>query len=559
MNSRLSLGVALAGALALTGGPSFSEDAADLILVHGVFYPVERPGSVAGSLAVRGGRIVYLGDDAGAGPWRGAATRVVDLGGRAVTPGLIDAHSHLSGLGAEMEQVDLRGAATYGEVVRRVAEAAAKVPAGGWVLGRGWDQNLWPDKQFPTAEALSRAVPDHPAWLTRIDGHAALVNARAMAALGIGAATPDPPGGRLLRDAAGHPSGILVDRAMEAASRMPAPSAADLERQIAAAARHCVALGLTTVTDMGVGQPVLDAYGAVHRAGRLPLRAALFVADNRELLERWLARGPQIDPTAHLTVRGIKMYADGALGSRGAALVEPYSDDPGNLGLLVSSGAHLEAVARQAVAHGFQVAIHAIGDRGNLVALDAMERALGGPRPELRFRLEHAQILRLQDIERLAKLGIIASMQPTHATSDMPWAKDRLGEARLAGAYAWRKVLAAGGRLALGSDFPVESPDPRLGLYAAVTRQDLSGQPPGGWLPGERLSREEALRGFTLDAAWSLFLDPEVGSLTVGKRADLVVFARDPMTVPVAEMPRAPVDMTLVDGQVVYQREGRAP
>ena len=560
MISRLSLGIALAGALAVAGGPSFSEDAADLILVHGVFYPVERPGSVAGSLAVRGGRIVYLGDDAGAAPWRGKATRIVDLAGRAVTPGLIDAHSHLSGLGAEMEQVDLRGAATYGEVIRRVAEAAAKLPAGAWVLGRGWDQNLWPDKQFPTHEALSLAVPDHPAWLTRVDGHAALVNARAMAALDITAATPDPPGGRLLRDTAGHPSGVLVDRAMQAASRMQSsPGAADLERQIAAAANHCVTLGLTTVTDMGVGQEVIDAYGALRRQGRLPLRAAVFVTDNHDLLESWFARGPQLDPEARLQVRGVKMYADGALGSRGAALVEPYVDDPGNLGLLVSTGEHLEAVARQAVAHGFQVAIHAIGDRGNLVALDAMERALGGPRPELRFRLEHAQILRLQDIGRLAKLGVIASMQPTHATSDMPWAKDRVGEARLAGAYAWRKVLAAGGRLALGSDFPVESPDPRLGLYAAVTRQDLAGQPPGGWLPGERLSREEALRGFTLDAAWSLFLDGEVGSLTVGKRADLVVFGRDPMTVPAAEMARVPVDLTLVDGQVVYRREGRAP
>jgi predicted amidohydrolase YtcJ len=245
------------------------------------------------------------------------------------------------------------------------------------------------------------------------------------------------------------------------------------------------------------------------------------------------------------------------LGSRGAALVEPYSDDAGNLGLLVTPGSHLEDVARRAVAKGFQVGIHAIGDRGGLVALDAMERALGGARPEARFRLEHAQVMRLQDIERMVRLGVVASMQPTHATSDMPWAGDRVGESRLAGAYAWRKVLAAGGRLALGSDFPVESADPRLGLYAAVTRQDLQGNPPGGWLAGERLTREEALRGFTLDAAWSLLLDGEVGSLEVGKRADLVVFARDPMTVPAAEIPRAEIDYTLVDGRVVYER-GRA-
>jgi predicted amidohydrolase YtcJ len=571
MISKLSLGFALAGTLLANVRPSLSEDGADLILVHGVFYPVQPPEPVHGSLAVRAGRIVYLGDDAGARGLRGPATRVIELAGRAVTPGLIDAHSHLKGLGAALEQVDLGGAASYDEVVRRVRQAADRadhadgadhagpLPPGAWLFGRGWDQNRWPDQRFPTHQALSRAVPDHPVWLTRVDGHAALLNARAMAALGIDGTTRDPQGGRLLRDAAGQPTGVLVDRAMDLA-RLPEPTPGDRRRQLAAAARHCVAFGLTTVTDMGIGQADYEAYGELRRDGRLPLRVALFLADDAALLARWFERGPEIDPDARITVRGVKMYADGALGSRGAALLEPYSDDPGNLGLLVSSGGHLAAVARQAAAHGFQVAIHAIGDRGGLVALDAMERALGGPRPQLRFRLEHAQVLRLQDIERLARLGIIASMQPTHATSDMPWAKDRLGEARLGGAYAWRKVLAAGGRLALGSDFPVESADPRLGLYAAVTRQDLAGQPPGGWLPGERLSREEALRGFTLDAAWSLFLEAEVGSLAVGKRADLVVFASDPMTVPEAAIPRAAVDLTLVDGQVVYQRPGaRSP
>jgi predicted amidohydrolase YtcJ len=555
MISKLSLGTALAGALLAIAAPSFAEDAADLILMHGVFYTVQPAGRVAGSLAVRGGRIVYLGDDDGARPLSGPATRLVDLGGRAVTPGLIDAHSHLVGLGAALEEVDLQGAPTYEEVIRRVREAAGRLPSGAWVRGRGWDQNRWPDKSFPTHEALSRAIPDHPVWLTRVDGHAALLNAAAMKTLGIDAATRDPQGGRLLRDAAGRPTGVLIDHAMEVAP-LPREGRADRERQLAAAARHCVELGLTTVTDMGIGADDYATYSALRQSGRLPLRAALFLTDDPALLAAWFARGPEIDPAARLTVRGVKMYADGALGSRGAAMVEPYSDDPGNVGLLLTPGAHIEDVARQAVAHGFQVAIHAIGDRGNLVAIDALERALGGPRPALRFRIEHAQILRLQDIDRLARLGIVASMQPTHATSDMPWAKDRVGDSRLAGAYAWRKVLAAGGRLALGSDFPVESADPRLGLYAAVTRQDLAGQPPGGWLPGERLSREEALRGFTYDAAWSLFLDAEIGSLAVGKRADLVVFGRDPMTVPEADIAHVPVDLTVVDGQVVYERAG---
>lgn len=548
----------LALLLAAAAGPSFAEDTADLILQHGVFYPVQPAPRVEGSLAVRGGRIVYLGPDAGAERLRGPRTRVIDLAGRTVTPGLIDAHSHLLGLGQALAEVDLTGATSYDEVIRRVREAAARVPAGTWVRGRGWDQNLWPGQQFPTHQALSAAVPGHPVWLTRVDGHAAVVNARAMEILKIDAAIKDPSGGRFLRDASGRPTGVMIDNAMNVAGSLPGPTPEESQRWLREAARHCLALGLTTVTDMGVGAGDIEAYKALRRANELPIRSALFLTDDGALLDQWFRTGPAVDPEARLLVRGVKMYADGALGSRGAALIEPYSDDPNNIGLLVTPGAHMEDVARRALAAGFQVGIHAIGDRGSIVAIDAMEKALGGPRPEARFRLEHTQVVRVQDLERMARLGIIASMQPTHATSDMAWADERLGEGRLERAYAWRKILKDGGRLALGSDFPVELADPRLGLYAAVTRQDLKGNPPGGWLPGERLSREEALRGFTLDAAWSLFLDQEVGSLEVGKRADLVVFSRDLMTVPEAEIPRVEIDLTLVDGQVVHER-GRTP
>ena len=548
----------LALLLLAAAGPSFAEDAADLILQHGVFYPVQPAPRVEGSLAVRGGRIVYLGPDAGAERLRGPRTRVIDLAGRTVTPGLIDAHSHLLGLGQALAEVDLTGATSYEEVIRRVREAAARVPAGTWVRGRGWDQNLWPGQQFPTHEALSAAVPGHPVWLTRVDGHAAVVNARAMEILKIDAAIKDPSGGRFLRDAAGRPTGVMVDNAMNVAGSLPGPTREESQRWLREASRHCLALGLTTVTDMGVSAGDIEAYKALRQANELPIRSALFLTDDQALLDQWFRTGPAVDPEARLLVRGVKMYADGALGSRGAALIEPYSDDPTNIGLLVTPGAHMEDVARRALAAGFQVGIHAIGDRGSIVAIDAMEKALGGPRPEARFRLEHTQVVRVQDLERMARLGIIASMQPTHATSDMAWADERLGEGRLERAYAWRKILKDGGRLALGSDFPVELADPRLGLYAAVTRQDLKGNPPGGWLPGERLSREEALRGFTLDAAWSLFLDQEVGSLEVGKRADLVVFSRDLMTVPEAEIPRVEIDLTLVDGQVVHER-GRTP
>jgi predicted amidohydrolase YtcJ len=552
----------LLAATVAVGTPSAAQDAADLVLRHGTVYPVSGPAIADGAVAVRGGRITYVGPDAGVAAHVGSATQVVELRGRAVTPGWIDAHSHLSGLGASLEITDLRGLQSFEGVVEEIRQAAAKAPPGTWVLGRGWDQNDWPanaagERPMPTQEELSAAVPDHPVWLTRIDGHAALLNARAMAELGIAADVADPPGGRFLRDAGGKLTGVLIDSAMDLESRRPGPKPADLQRQLRAAAAESLGYGLTTVTEMGIGPEGFEAYRTLQSAGELPVRAALFWDGSRSDLPLRLAAGPWASDDHRLMLRGVKLYADGALGSRGAALLEPYADDAPNTGLLITPGEQLERVTRDAVAAGFQVGIHAIGDRGNLVALDAFEAAFGGaPKPEARCRIEHVQIVRHQDLERMGRLGVIASMQPTHATSDMPWVPARLGDHRLPRAYPWRTALNAGVRLALGSDFPVERVDPILGFYAAITRQDTLGQPAGGWLPDEVLTREEALRGFTLDAAWSLFLDGDVGTLEVGKRADLVVFERDPMTVPVEDVLSVRVDRTFVDGAEAYRREG---
>jgi predicted amidohydrolase YtcJ len=558
--SRAAAAVVLATSLA-AAAPSAGQDAADLVLRHGTLYPVSGPAIADGAIAIRGGRLAYVGPDAGVAAHVGGSTRVIELAGRAVTPGLVDAHSHLLGLGTSLEQVDLRGSGSYEEVIARVRAAAEREPAGSWISGRGWDQNDWPAQPdgshpMPGHAALSAAVPDRPVWLTRIDGHAALLNAAAMTALGIDPGVADPPGGRFLRDAEGRLLGVLVDAAMAVGGKRPPPTAEQLRRRILAGAAASLAAGLTTVTDMGVDPEEVDAYRRLQEAGELPLRAALFWDGSRQDLPQRLAAGPWTSDDHRLLLRGVKLYADGALGSRGAALLEPYADDAGNLGLLVTPGERLEAVSRAAVAAGFQVGIHAIGDRGNLVALDALEAALGGPKPEARCRIEHVQIVRRQDLDRMARLGIIASMQPTHATSDMPWVPARLGGHRLDRAYPWRRALDAGARLAFGSDFPVERVEPLLGLHAAVTRQDVEGRPPGGWLPDQALGRDEALAGFTLDAAWSVFLDEQVGTLDVGKRADLVVWERDPMAVPAAEIPRLRVDWTFVDGRVAYSREG---
>jgi predicted amidohydrolase YtcJ len=520
---------------------------ADVVITGARIYTQDERRPTASALAAKGGRIVYVGDDAGAPV--AAGTRHVDARGATIVPGLIDSHVHMQALGDELETFDLRNAKSVDEAVTVVKNEAARRKPGEWIRGRGWDQTNWGGR-FPSAEDLAAAAPANPVYLSRVDGHAVWVNRQALALAGITAQTPDPPGGRIVRTVAGEPSGVLVDRAMAlVASHIPPPTPAEIRRRIARAARECARVGLTTVHDAGITAEELDAYRDLIARGELPIRVYAMIGGRGDLWQRYLQRGPEIGDW--LTVRAIKLIADGALGSRGAALIDPYSDDPGNTGLMMLTRDEIERVAREAKAHGFQVATHAIGDRANRTVLEAYGAALEGTNA-LRFRIEHAQVVAPADFELFRKFSIVASIQATHATSDMRWAEARLGPERLKGAYAWRRFLELGVAVANGSDFPVESPNPLLGFYAAITRQDRNGEPEAGWFPDQRMTREEALRSWTLGGAYAAFEEGSKGSLAVGKLADFVMLSADIMSVPPREILNTRVTMTVVDGKVVY-------
>ncbi|HEX8171771.1 MAG TPA: amidohydrolase [Thermoanaerobaculia bacterium] len=477
--------------------------------------------------------------------------RIVDASNATILPGLTDAHGHLYGLGLALDTVRLVDTQSYDEVIAKVRERAASATSGEWILGRGWDQNDWPVKEFPTAAALDAAVGDHPVWLRRIDGHAGLANSAAMRAAGVTAATKDPEGGRIVRDAGGNPSGVFIDAAMDLIdSSVPAPSQELRKSRVLAAARDIAAHGLTEMHDAGADGGTIAAVRELIDEKRMPIRIYTMVSDEPALVDTWLASGPLIDYGGRLTVRAIKVYADGALGSRGAALLAPYSDDPGNTGLMQVTPQHIADVARRARGRGFQVNTHGIGDRGVRSIIDAYEQA--GVTPADRFRVEHFQIVAPEDFGRTVARGIIASMQPTHATSDMYWAEQRVGPQRIRGAYAWRTVLNAGGRLALGSDFPVEEVNPFFGIYAAVTRQDQKGWPAGGWYPEQRLTLAEALRGFTSDAAYAAFEEQSRGTIEPGKLADLTIVEGDFFNAPSSDLFKTKVRYTVVGGEIVY-------
>ena len=498
------------------------------------------------------GKVVATGDEALLADVADADR--IDGGGKFVLPGLTDAHAHVYSQGFLTVSLNLLGAESVETAVERIGEFA-RARSTGWILGRGWNQVLWPVQEFPTAADIDAVVADRPVWLNRIDGHAGWANSRALAIAGIDDDTPDPVGGKIIRDDNGKATGVLIDNAMALVEKhVPDPTRREIREAYASAIDSLLALGITGVHDAGISKTEAEVYMSMADDGDLGMRIYAMLSDTGANLDAF-DEPIRAYGNDHLDIASVKLYSDGALGSRGAAMIEPYDDDPENRGLPFYTQEELDSFVRKANAKGFQVGIHAIGDLGNRMSLDAFERAQDGKASPLRNRVEHAQIIALDDIPRFAELGVIASMQPVHATSDMNMAEDRVGPQRIKGGYAWRRLLDSGAVLAAGSDFPVELPNPFHGLYAAVARQDRQGLPEGGWYSDQSMTRAEALRSFTLDAAYAAHQENRFGSLEPGKWADFIVVDRDYFEIPVDEIDDIRVLQTWVGGERVYQAE----
>ena len=517
----------------------------------------------AEAVAITGDRITAVGTRAAIEAHRGPNTRVIDLGGAALVPGLVDSHSHILELGAKLDAVDLVGVASEAEAVDRVAAAAATTPKGQWITGRGWDEGAWANR-YPDWRLLTEKVPDHPVVLYSLHGFAVWVNRPALVAAKITRTTAAPVGGEIRKDARGEPTGIFLNRATTLmADAVPAPSPDQVQRQLLAGLTEMARSGYTAVHDAGVDRAMLDGYQALNARGQLPVRVYVMLsARDPELCREWEARGPQGAPGDRLIVRSVKAYYDGALGSRGARLLDDYSDQPGHRGISGAGYGFDQEVVAAMMRVGFQVGVHAIGDAGNRESLDFLERVMTDSERArgARHRIEHAQVVSPQDMPRFAALGILASMEPPHAVEDKGWAEARVGPDRIQGAYAWRTLRQAGARLIFNSDLTGSDHDIFYGLHSAMTRQDKDGQPAGGWYPGQRMTPEEAVRGYSTWAAYAGFAESDLGQIAPGRLADLSALSVDPMTLGATD-PQAllagTVRLALVGGAVAFDGAGQ--
>ncbi len=543
--------------------------APDLVIYHGVIHPdadvVETAATLPTAIALRDGRVLALGSDEDILALADADTERWDIHGRHVYPGFTDAHIHLMGLGGAELNLDLMGTESWEDIVALALEWRQSHGEDSWIVGRGWDQNDWRNTDFPVHHRLSEALPETPVVLVRVDGHALIANAAAMRLAGVTKDTPDPPGGRILRDQNGELTGVFVDTAESLLWRVvPAANGEqELRKKALLAQKRLHQHGITSAHDAGVGPAALAVFTQMAKEESLQLRVhAMLNGSNETQLQEWFARGPAHDVTGNgrLAVRSIKLYADGALGSRGAHMLADYSDEQGNRGLAISTAEQIAKVAERAFASGFQVCTHAIGDRGNRIVLDVYERIAGKALERLRagrWRVEHAQIIALEDIPRFGSLGVVPSMQPQHQTSDMPWAEERVGPERIRGAYAWRSLLDGGVRIPSGSDAPVERLDSLAAYLAAVSRQTRAGQPAGGWYPEERMTPQEARQSMTTWAAWSAFREDDLGKLLPGYHADLVLLSKPLDIVEPKAVGQIEIEATVFAGEVVYRRASR--
>src|SRR5690554_3368940 len=519
----------------------------DLIIYNGNIYTVDDEFQKAKAFAVKDGRFVAVGNSHEILE-KYEAAEAVDLRGAAVYPGFIDAHAHFYGYGTGLQVADLTGADSFDELIQRVLDHRQKHPEQAWVLGRGWDQNLWEQKAFPSNDKLDELFPDTPVLLTRIDGHAALANSRALA---IGEITPSTNilGGKVIMER-NVPTGVLIDNAIGLVSeKIPGLTPTEKRKALLSAQENCFQVGLTTVADAGLSREIIELMEEMQEEGSLKMRIYAMVSPTPEDLAYYFEKGPYRKD--RMTVKGFKIFGDGALGSRGAALLQPYHDSPDEQGFLLSSPKDFEKLAVSMYEHNFQMNTHCIGDSTNRVLLDIYAKVLKG-KNERRWRIEHAQIVNEKDVAKFGQYNIIPSVQPTHATSDMDWAEDRLGQERMKDAYIFKELLDQNHLIALGSDFPVESVNPLYGFHAAVARKDAENWPQGGFQSENRLSREEALKGMTIWAAYANFEEDQKGSIETGKFADFVILEQDIMTEREEELRSLPVKGTYIGGERVY-------